>query len=148
MKREIEMTEIERCQRVLDGANRGLAAVFGENKIKCEICDAGNQEICLVLDGWICFSPVVEIPKEKWFKSRHGKEHLIKYTEEHALWAITTVHQIPGGYWEPPDVDINDVDTVHFGEAMVIAINLIAKNIYNQWCECESEKEMDKLENN
>jgi len=140
LKQEMELSKIERCNRVLDGATRGLEAVFAD-KAKVEIVD--NESI--LIDGWIYLTPTVEIPAGRTIKFG-GKNHVVNYSEEQPLWMLSTARFIPQTRWEPEDVDITDAGTFHFGDAMHLAITLIAKNIYNQFCESESEKEMDEME--
>lgn len=141
---EKELFPTVRCDNVIDGLERGLASVF--DKVKVEIENRGEDDACILIDGWIYLNPVVEIPKERWIKGGFGKKHLVKYTDEQALWAISTARIIPATRNEPEDVDITDIETTHFNEAVHLVFGLIAKNIYNQFCEYESEKEMAELE--
>lgn len=138
---ELSMTEEERCKRVLDGMTRGLAAIFGEGKISVETEKQGS-EFSLMVDGWICLMPTTGVPKPRTIKPRHGKEFVVNYTEEQPLWALSTLRFIPSTLWEPEDVDITEIDTLSFPDCMHLIITLIAKNIYNQWCESESEREL------
>ena len=140
MKHETEMTEIERCNRVIKGINEGLAAVFGDK------CSAEIENDSIIIDGWICLAPVLALPKPRTFTDTSGKAHNVSFsgTKEHALWEISTLRHVPGDRETPPDVDINDIDTLHMSDAMHLAITLVANNIYNQFCEYRSEQEMDK----
>lgn len=141
-----KQTNLERCESVIKLLQAGLNAVFGENRIKVEIDKSDKENESILIDGWIYLHPVFEIPKERWIKGGFGKKHLVKYTEEQALWAVSTARVIPATREEPEDVDITDIDTLHFNEAIHLVLGLISNNIYNQFAEYEAEKEMERLE--
>ena len=155
MKAELTtMTPLERCQNALPCVQDALCAVFGRNLID------GNPNITveikphkvssppyteipdLKIDGWIFIAPTIKEPLVKRKMIGGG------FRPASPVWGLTTGLWTHSGHRDEPDTyDIDEVETDgSLGDAILKAVNLIAKNILEQKDEAFIESENARLE--
>jgi hypothetical protein len=147
---ESEMTDGQRCEQFLTNLKGALNAVFGQNekkqdRISAEMVFAQYEKdsYSILVDGWIELLPVMAMPENKTI-TKFGKTHVIKYEGERPMWAMNTLRFIPATRNEPEDVDINEIGNFVTHDAIHLVIELIAKSLYGNWQQYQSEKEMEE----